>query len=226
MTTTEALSKSELAYRWISERVSTREYGPGYRLVLGDIARILDMSVVPVREAIRRLEAEGLISYERNVGARVALADPNEYIDTMQTLGVLEGAATAFAAPHVSAEALDEAAAVNQRMRELLTEFDPHRFTALNERFHTLLFETCPNHHLLDLVQRGWTRLNNVRDSTFGFIPARAAASVDEHDELVALLREGTSADAIELAARQHRLRTMNAYRDKRSASHPTNHSS
>ena len=45
-------------------------YGPGYRLVLGTIAKDLGISVVPVREAIRRLEAEGLVTFERNVGAR------------------------------------------------------------------------------------------------------------------------------------------------------------
>lgn len=219
-----SLSKSERAYASLRERIASREFGPGYRLVLGDIARELGMSVVPVREAVRRLEAEGLVTYERNVGARVALADPNEYVYAMQTLGVLEGAAMAFAAPHLDAEALERAADVNDRMRRLLDAFDPHEFTVLNERFHTILFEACPNPHLLDLVHRGWARLNNVRDSTFAFVPARAATSVAEHDQLIALVRDGAEPLEIEQLAREHRWRTMDAYlrsRERRSAPEP-----
>ncbi len=92
-------SKSEHAYGWIRERISRQEYGPGYRLVLGTIADQLEMSVVPVREAIRRLEAEGLVTFERNVGAKVTLVNATDYVDTMESLGIIEGAATALSAP-------------------------------------------------------------------------------------------------------------------------------
>ena len=74
-------------------------YSPGYRLVLAKIAEDLGVSVVPVREAIRRLEAEGLVKFERNVGATVSGIDPTEYLYTMQTLSIVEGAATALSAP-------------------------------------------------------------------------------------------------------------------------------
>ena len=73
----------------------TGPYYPGYRLVLAKIAEDLGVSVVPVREAIRRLEAEGLVKFERNVGATVSGIDPTEYLYTMQTLSIVEGAATA-----------------------------------------------------------------------------------------------------------------------------------
>ncbi|MEG2577897.1 MAG: GntR family transcriptional regulator, partial [Glutamicibacter sp.] len=62
-------SKSEAAYQLVSERIVNGAYSPGYRLVLGTIADELGCSVVPVREAIRRLEAEGLVHFTRNVGA-------------------------------------------------------------------------------------------------------------------------------------------------------------
>ena len=67
------LSKSQLAYSFIRDRISSQDFTPGYRLVLGSLAKDLDMSVVPVREAIRRLEAEGLVTFERNVGAHVSM---------------------------------------------------------------------------------------------------------------------------------------------------------
>ena len=96
---TTAGSKSEQAYQAVKSRIVEGTYTPGYRLVLGSIAKDLGFSVVPVREAIRRLEAEGLVKFERNVGATVAGIDPTEYLYTMQTLSIVEGAATALSAP-------------------------------------------------------------------------------------------------------------------------------
>ncbi len=52
-------SKSRVAYEQIRDRIVGQEYGPGYRLVFSALASDLEMSVVPVREALRRLEAEG-----------------------------------------------------------------------------------------------------------------------------------------------------------------------
>ncbi|MGZ0711511.1 GntR family transcriptional regulator (plasmid) [Coraliomargarita sp. W4R53] len=205
-------SKSEQAYAWIRERISKHDYSPGYRIVLGAIASELDMSVVPVREAIRRLEAEGLVTFERNVGARVALVDESEYVFTMQTLGVVEGAATSLSAGLLTAADLDRAQEVNDRMAHLLDNFDAHRFTELNQQFHSVLFEPCPNPHILDLVHRGWSRLSGIRDSTFAFVPGRAHHSVDEHTEILDLIRSNADPLAIELAARNHRWRTMDAF--------------
>ena len=212
MSTVAAVSKSELAYEYMHDRISAGDYSPGYRLVLGSIAAELNMSVVPVREAVRRLEAEGLVTFERNVGARVALVDESEYVFTMQTLGLVEGAATALSAPLLTPDVLDAAQAVNERMHTLLEHFDPHVFTVLNQQFHSLLYEPCPNPHILDLVQRGWGRLGRLRDSTFAFVPGRAHHSVDEHTEIIELIRRGADPLEIELAARNHRWRTMDAF--------------
>ncbi|NUP75502.1 MAG: GntR family transcriptional regulator, partial [Sinomonas sp.] len=96
-----ALSKSQLAYEWLHERIVSGSLAPGARLVLAQVAGELDVSVVPVREAVRRLEAEGLVTFEKNVGATVAGIDPVEYLYTMQTLSLVEGAATALSAPAV-----------------------------------------------------------------------------------------------------------------------------
>ena len=189
---------------------------PGYRLVLGSIADELGMSVVPVREAIRRLEAEGLVTFERNVGAHVSLVDDGEYAHTMQTLGLVEGAATALSSPLLDESALDRAAEINARMLRLLEHFDAHRFTQLNREFHSVLYEPCPNPHILDLVHRGWARLSGIRDTTFAFVPGRAHHSVEEHTQILELIRSGADPLEIELAARNHRWRTMDAFLEAR----------
>jgi DNA-binding GntR family transcriptional regulator len=205
-------SKSQQAYEAVKARIVEGAYTPGYRLVLGSIAKDLGFSVVPVREAIRRLEAEGLVTFERNVGATVAGIDPTEYLYTMQTLSIVEGAATALSAPLIDAVAIARARAVNEEMRECLQHFDPVRFTQLNQDFHSILFEHCPNPHILDLVHRGWNRLAALRSSTFRFVPGRARDSVDEHEGLLQLIESGANAESIEKAARRHRSATLDAY--------------
>ncbi|WP_448809267.1 GntR family transcriptional regulator [Agromyces bauzanensis] len=206
-----ATSKSQQAYDYLRERIDDGRFVPGYRLVLGQIARELDVSVVPVREAIRRLEAEGYVTFERNVGAQVALIKETEYLHTMQTLSIVEGAATSLSAPYLTAEQLQRARQINERMRRLLDDFDPHRFTALNTEFHATLYEACPNPHILDLVHRGWNRLKLLRDTSFSFVPYRAAESVAEHERIIELIESGADALQIELAARAHRTATLDA---------------
>ena len=207
-----APSKSELAYEFIRNHIDDGHYVSGFRLVLGTIANELGISVVPVREAIRRLEAEGLVTFEKNVGAQVALINEAEYAYTMETLALVEGAATAISAPLLTPRQLDRAHEINQELVECLSEFVPHNFTELNHRFHSVLFEQCPNPHILDLVHRGWKRLTILRDSTFSFIPGRARDSVQEHEEILALISSGADAQTIEFRAREHRLATLRSF--------------
>jgi DNA-binding GntR family transcriptional regulator len=206
------LSKSQLAYRWVKERIASQEFTPGYRLVLGTIASELDMSVVPVREAIRQLEAEGLITFERHVGARVSMVDDTQYRHSMQALSILEGAATALAARQLTPADIGSARAINERMIETLGDFDPRAFTALNLQFHAVLFAKTVNRRMLELVEAEWGRLGNLRDSTFSFVPGRAQESVREHEGILSLIETGASLGEIETAARRHRSATLDAY--------------
>ncbi len=206
------ISKSEQAYALLHDRITGGAYEPGDRLVLGRIGEEIGASVVPVREAVRRLEAEGLVTYERNVGARVAMLDEAEYLDTMEAFAVIEGAAVAMAAPLISIEQLRRARQVNTRMRSLLSALDPEEFTALNEEFHRLLSDPCPNKHLSDLVERSWRSLSHLRRSTFAFVPERAEQSVQEHERILRLIGDASDPQIIEMAVREHRLATPRAY--------------
>ena len=208
----ETLSKSQQAYRWVKDRIANQEFTPGYRLVLGTIAGELDMSVVPVREAIRQLEAEGLVTFERNVGARVSMVDDSQYRFSMQALSILEGTATALAARRLSPDDIRNARRINELMIETLEHFDPRAFTALNQEFHAALFEKCANPRMLELVHTEWARLGHLRDSTFAFIPGRAAESVREHENILQLIENSAPLGEIEKAARRHRSATLDAY--------------
>ncbi len=209
-----ARSKAQIAYDWTRARILDGRFSPGYRLVLGQLATELDVSAVPVREAVRRLEAEGLVTFETNVGARVAAVDEREYADVMAALAVVEGAATASSAPALTPADLRRARALNDDLRACLAAFDPIRFTEINRALHTVLFGACPNPRLLRAVRGEWDRLDMLRRSTFSFVPGRAPVSIREHDALIALVERGAAAEEIEAAVRRHRTGTLEHFLD------------
>lgn len=210
--TTSTTSKSSTAYHHLHDRITSGQYQPGYRLVLSSIAAELDMSVLPVREAVRRLQAEGLVEMKRNVGAHVAMMDSRSYRYSMQALSVLEGAATALSARFLDALDLQRAHEINDQMVRTLKDFDPRSFTELNEEFHKALFSKCANPRLLELTEQEWTRLGNLRHSTFTFIPGRSAESVREHAHILQLIEGNAPLSDIERASRRHRVATLDAF--------------
>jgi DNA-binding GntR family transcriptional regulator len=201
-------SKADHAYESILQAILDGEYDPGDRLVIERLARELGVSVVPVREAIRRLESDGYITFTRNVGATVASIDLDRYPETIEAVAVLEGVALGLAVPHLTATDLRRAREVNDRLRASLSKFDPAQFTRLNRRFHEILFSACPNRHILSILEREWALLDTTRRSAFTYIPERAARSVEEHDELVDMIENGCSSIEIERFARDHRMMT------------------
>ena len=212
----DGMSKTEKAYELIKEKITSNEFAPGHRLVLSSIADALDVSVVPVREAIRQLEAEGLVDFERNVGARVAMIDRQMYIDCMQTTAILEGAATALAAPYLTPSQLAKARELNEKMETSLTDLEPKEFTVLNRKFHRTLFSSCPNRDLVNLILTQWNRLDYLRESTFAFVPDRAWESVKEHSRILMMIQAEAEPVYIEKLARDHRLATLEQYLNSR----------
>lgn len=203
------MSKADRAYASIRQSIEDGEYDPGARLVIERLARGLGCSVVPVREAIRRLEADGHVTFTHNVGATVSTIDLDHYPETIETVAALEGVALGLAVPHITAADLGRAGSLNDRLRMSLDrEFEPDRFTRLNREFHEVLFSACPNRHILAMLDREWGLLETTRRSAFSYIPARAARSVDEHDELLRMIRAGRNGIEIEMFARGHRMAT------------------
>jgi DNA-binding GntR family transcriptional regulator len=204
-------SKHEAAYELIKSRIVDGTYVPGYRLVLEQLAREFGVSPVPIREAVRRLEAEGYVEFIHNVGARVAHLDTEAYEQAMQALALLEGYATALAAPRMRKADLKSARAINRKMAEALSGFDPASFTDLNHRFHEVFLDRCPNTYIRNLATGEWARLDLVRRTSFAFVPGRAQASVEEHAHILELVESGADSREIEVAARQHKLGTLAA---------------
>jgi DNA-binding GntR family transcriptional regulator len=208
-------SKLELAYETIRGRILQGTYGPGYRLVIDVLARELGMSQVPVREAIRRLEAEGWVTFERYVGARVALADPAEWESLMQVLALLEGAATAEATPRLDEGDLETLRDLNRAMVAASRAGNMLAFSRLNREFHERIDARCPNPVLVAMTRDLWRRLDVVRRSVFVYIPDRPRESVEEHERILDLIARGAPALDIELEVRENKLRTLRFLRDR-----------
>lgn len=204
--------KTDYAYNEIRRRIVNREYPPKSRLVMANLARDLGVSVVPVREAVRRLDSEGLVVLHRNIGVEVAALDPTEWDAAMHVLSLLDGYATALATPHVTADEIESARSINDALRVSLAEGDPIEFSRLNKEFHLTLIARCPVLHLRVLVEREWDRLDAMRTSIFIAIPRRAAESVVEHETLLDLIAARSDPSDIEAYARDHKLRSRQAY--------------
>lgn len=208
-----ATTKQQQLYDSLRERITSGIYGPGFRVVIDQLATEFGVSALPVREAIRRLEAEGLVIYRPNAGAQVAPAEPEAFGDNMTVLAVLEGYATALAAPFLSASDLKGLLHKTQEMAGAMEEMDSVSFGRHNREFHHIFHDRCPNHALISRLRDVERRLDAIRNTVFAQIPYRGASSIREHEQLIALVEGGAGADEIEHAARGHKLRTVESFR-------------
>jgi DNA-binding GntR family transcriptional regulator len=211
------VNKQERTYEILRDRIHTGVYPPLARLNIDGLARELGVSPIPVREALRRLEAQGWVRFRPNAGAVVSEVDETTWEQAMVALAVLEGAATAEAMRHLRATDFT-------RLRKLAAEMDgpalrddPVRFGQLNRRLHAAIVAKCGNAVLLDLLQQTNDRLDRVRSTMFSYLPERTEAAAAEHARLLELLRAGDAAE-VERYARWHKLQTVEAYRTSRSA--------
>jgi DNA-binding GntR family transcriptional regulator len=210
----DGLTKQERVYRAIRERILNGAYGPGYRVVIDALAEEFEVSALPVREAIWRLEAEGLVIYRPNAGAQVAPADPGVFDEEMAVLALLEGYATALAAPTLGKAEIKKLTEINENMVEAMDRLDSLGFGRLNQEFHAYIYERCENAALIEMLREVARKLDAIRRTVFVQIPYRGSASVAEHRELIDLIAKGAPATKIEAVAREHKLRTAQSFRD------------
>src|SRR5262245_39903761 len=139
------MSKSERVYETLRQRILDGVYGPGYRLVIDQIAKEYGVSALPVRGGIRRLEAEGLAVFRPNAGAQVTPADPSLYEEGLTALAVIEGYATAQAAPRLTEAEFAALEATTDEMVSRMENLDVLGFGEANGRFHEQINTRCGN---------------------------------------------------------------------------------
>lgn len=171
----------------------------GARLVQADVARDLDVSTTPVREALRDLATEGLIRLDPHRGAIVHRLSYEETREIHHICKLLEPEALRQATEVVTDETLAEAAALMERME---SETDAGRWADLNRRFHGTVIQDIAWQQLSEI-------LRSLRDTAAMYvgraIQARAGQMVEanrQHHEFLDVLRRGDAEAAGELSRR------------------------
>jgi DNA-binding GntR family transcriptional regulator len=183
--------------------------------VINQVAKELSLSTIPVREAIRQLEADGLIQYKPYSGAVVTPIDKNQYLETLSTLAVLEGYATALSSRVFPKEKIPELQEINAKMEKAIENWDFIRFGQLNRQFHDLICSFCSNQYLLESIRNTHNRLDSIRRMGAAFISYRMKQSIKEHSELIRMLQEDCDFAEIESFARQHKMNTVRFFQQQ-----------
>ncbi|MCA2012795.1 GntR family transcriptional regulator [Cereibacter sphaeroides] len=194
------LSQGQDAYRRLVLEIRAGGLVPGDRLLEADLAKRLGISRTPVREAIRQLEADGLVVHVPRVGAAVRSLDPGEVTELYEMRGVLEGTAARLAARAASDVEIEELGAINAEMAA--ARGDPARLYELNRQFHAALLDAARNRYLARSVA-GLQKTLYLLGPTTLEEDSRAVSAVDEHEGVLAALRQRDEQGA-ELAMRRH----------------------
>jgi DNA-binding GntR family transcriptional regulator len=208
-----AQSKQETVYKILRERIEQSQYAPSQRLVIDSIARELGISQVPIREAIRRLEAEGLVLYSANSGPCVAPVSREQWFQLMEMLAVLEGYATAAAARQIGPAEIKSLRRIRDGMEEALAELDLPGWTSAHREFHRLIHSRCDNRFLVDQIEQIIQRADRV--SLLAFARERGVIIytlgvrtgkeiIQKHADIIAALSQKAPSSRIERITRQH----------------------
>lgn len=194
-------SKAEMAYEALREAIISGEVKPGERVVLGKIAHDMGVSVIPVREAVKHLEAEGLLEVHSNeiVVSRLSQKDFND-LTVIRVL--LEGYAAYLSAQIETPGLIKQLTQLIDEMECCIEINDFKTYGVLNTRFHELIYSTCGNEHLAKLIQSLTAKTDRAR-AVFAYDHQRVLDSLNEHKEIVSALQLKDSYKAKELIARQ-----------------------
>lgn len=210
-------STGHAAYGLLLAAIESGKLAPGDRLLEIELAQQFGISRTPVREAIKRLETQGLVTRESNQGAIVTKLDHIRTVELYLVREVLEGVAARLAATLGTDAELGVLRAMVSEDRRFLDK--PEALVERNRRFHKQIQLTARNHLLNEI-------LDNMRVSqilmigTTSVVKSRPADLLDEHDAIVAAI-VARDPDRAEAVARLH-VRNSFAARLKLYAEHPT----
>lgn len=193
-------SRSEHVYRRLRDAIQQGEFKPGHRVMEIEVADWLNVSRTPVRDAIRRLEGEGMLEHEPRNGLVVARLDRQAVMELYAMREVLEGTAARLCARHASDMEVLDLLELVERERQMQGDFEA--LARHNLRFHEAIRRGAHNRYLVK-------SLAAVNDSMvllgkpLMLLPHRAQAALAEHESIAQAIQR-RDPEAAEAAARQH----------------------
>jgi DNA-binding GntR family transcriptional regulator len=183
------VSKTDLVAALIRELVITGELAAGEQLRQRDLAQRFGVSQTPVREAMRRLESEGLLVCDTHRGFTVAAPEFSRTVENFQIRAALESLGASLAARKIDAAGLARLRDLNGQMRALRDD-DPG-YAELNREFHFAIYEYARSPLLLSLMRLLWASLHGGPRVT-----RTHAESARQHDEILQALAGGDAEGA------------------------------
>ena len=203
---TSKISRTETAYDKLKSEILSNRMPPGYQATEPELAIQLAMSRTPVREALIRLEADGLLEVIPRRGIRVLPVSPVDMKEIYEILTALEPeAAAALARNTPTAAKLAPLIKATERMEQALQQNDLASWAAADDDFHRKLVTLHDNHRLTSIVSSLLDQAHRARNVTLRLrtLPAK---STQEHRLIVEHIQAG-EADAVTSVFRAHRKR-------------------
>jgi len=205
-------TKQQFVYRTLRDAIMKCELPPGERLVIDDVARRFEVSIIPVREALQILQSEGLVVNVPHVGATVAPLSGDSILEVFTVLEGLEVVATRGAAQRATPEDVLVLTEIVDAMDRALSERSYEQWADLNTRFHLAISRlTCMPvlHEMMERILDRWDRVRRYYFS--GVLIHRVDQAQQEHHSLLAAIRERNLAK-LEETIRQHNQGALAAY--------------
>jgi DNA-binding GntR family transcriptional regulator len=180
-------TKTELALHVLRERIISGQFEPGQRLRIEEIKTELEMSPTPIREALRLLQADGLVTYRPHRGIVVANVSPQVIADVLRIRIAVEPVAVELAVPRLTTAELQKLEALHKRLANAVRSSKLRPFSEMNASWHWVIYEACDLPFLQDFIRRLW---DMVSWRTMWALPGWAELSIEEHDKIMAAIRE------------------------------------
>ncbi|MFD5388866.1 GntR family transcriptional regulator [Streptomyces sp. NPDC127074] len=195
-------SKAELVYDTLRQAIAGGDLLPGQRINMDELSRNLGVSKIPVREAVKRLESEGLVTSHLHAGVVVSEVDTTEIRGVFLAREAIEVLAARLAAERADEELPARLGRVQAEMRAELDRGSTDRLPELNSEFHRILSSASGYRILAELTEQLLMTIRRYRVT----VPRDGKnwrLVVAEHDAIVEALRTGDP-EAVAEAAREH----------------------
>ncbi len=207
-------TKQEFVYGTLRDAIMRCELRPGQRLVIDELARQLEVSAIPVREALQVLQSEGLVANVPHAGATVSPISRESIDEVFTIMEALEVVATRSAAQRMTSEDAADLEGITATMDAALVEGRNEEWADLNSRFHLAISRLSGMPLLHEMTERVLARWDRVRRFYFnGVLLHRLEQAQEEHRALLRAMK-ARDAPALEQMVKQHNQGALLAYAD------------
>lgn len=185
----------ELVFESLREAIINGQLRPGERMMEIQLAEEMGVSRTPVREAIRKLELEGLVVMIPRKGAYVAGLSLKDIADVFEIRRALEGLAAELAADRISEDELEKLERYLVIIAEQIEAGDLQKVVEVDTDFHTLLYQASRNQRLTQIINNLREQIQRFRTTSLSY-PGRMKTALEEHRKIVEAIssRDGDQA--------------------------------